>query len=97
MAQKPTRSIQIFSQDGNYENGKCICISENVGNDTNRQIIFMTQSNNNKNNKKYQNFGNKHTNKHGIPNHVFEDPISPVRLSLTKYVKLLKKKIYRDF
>ena len=90
MAQKPRRSIQIFSQGGNYENGKCICISENVGSDTNRQIIFMTQSNNNKNNIKHQYFGNKHTNKHGIPNHVFEDPIAPVRLRLTKYVKIYR-------
>ena len=44
MAQKPTTNIQIFSQDSNHENRKCISISsENAKGDTNRRIIFMTQ------------------------------------------------------
>ena len=84
MAQKPTTNIQIFSQDSNYDNRKCISISsENVGGDTNRRIIFMTQPH--FRNRKTQ-FNGKHTNINGIPNHVYEDSISPVRLAIIKYV-----------
>ena len=83
MTQKPTTNIQIFSHGNNYENGRCICIAENVENDTHRKIIIMSQSNfaNGRN----QYFG-KHTNIHGIPKHVFEDSFSPVRLALKTYV-----------
>ena len=83
MAQKPTTSIQIFSQDSNYENRKCISISsENAAGDTNRRIIFMTQPH--FRNRKNQ-FHGKHTNVNGIPNHVFQDSVAPVRLAITKY------------
>ena len=84
MAQNPTTSIKIFSQGGNYGNGKCISISQNPGSDKERQIILMTQSNSsNNNNRRY--FG-KHTNMQGIPKRVFENSISPVRLAIKKYV-----------
>ena len=83
MAQKPTTNIQIFSQDSNYENRKCISISsENAAGDTNRRIIFMTQPH--FRNRKNQFYG-KHTNINGIPNHVFQDSVAPVRLAITKY------------
>ena len=83
MAQKPTTNIQIFSQDSNYENRKCISISsENAAGDSNRRIILMTQPH--FRNRKNQLYG-KHTNINGIPNHVFQDSVAPVRLAITKY------------
>ena len=84
MSQKPTTNIQIFSHGGNYEKGKCICISENVGNsDTNRQIVFMTQSN-------FTSNKNRHVfsraNMQGFPKYVFRDYIAPARLELKRYL-----------
>ena len=83
MAQKPTTNIQIFSQDSNYENRKCISISsENAAGDTNRRVIFMTQPHFRNRENRYQ---GKHTNRNGIPNHVYEGSVAPVRFAITKY------------
>ena len=83
MAQKPTTNIQIFSQDSNYENRKCISISsENAAGDTNRRVIFMTQPHFRNRENRYH---GKHTNRNGIPNHVYEGSVAPVRFAITKY------------
>ena len=83
MAQKPTTNIQIFSQDSNYENRKCISISsENAAGDTNRRVVFMTQPHFRNRENRYH---GKHTNKNGIPNHVYEGSVAPVRFAITKY------------
>lgn len=94
MAQKPTTNIQIYSHDGNYKNGKCICIStENAGTSSNKKIIFMAQSNSKYNtNQPFRNY----TNMRGIPSHVFEDTIYPVRMAISTYVLMLQI-LYQNF
>ena len=88
MAQKPTTNIQIYSHDGNYKNGKCICIStENAGTSSKKKIIFMAQSNSKYNtNQSFRNY----INMRGIPSHVFEDTIYPVRMAIETCVKILQ-------
>ena len=94
MAQKPSTNIQIYSHDGNYKNGKCICIStENAGTSSNKKIIFMAQSNSKYNT--HQPFRN-YANIQGFPSHVFEDTIYPVGMAISKYALMLQI-LYQNF